>query len=99
MKHLNIEPLIEAVKNIELQQVKNLLQSDKVKTISPINPVSVEFYGGNGPASALVKSVSLNEKEEVVVEVWDEYFGGSFDITPEDIYPGQLLGIFDSLSA
>jgi len=97
MKHINIEPLIQAVKNIELQEVRNLLRTNGSKKTDNQEPVSVEFYGGNGPTSGLVKSVSLNEKEEVTVEVWDDTFGGTFEITPEDIYPGQLLGIFDSL--
>ena len=100
MRHIDINPLIEAVKNIEAQEVRSLLRSrsgaDSVSVLQD-TPVAVEFYGGNGPASALVRSVRLCKDGSISVTVWDDIAGGTYEISPSDIYPGQLLGIFDNL--
>jgi hypothetical protein len=100
MKHIDINPLIEAVKNIEAQEARSLLRQRGGHVnleLSNPEPVIVEFYGGAGPASAIVRSVRLDGDDTITVEVWDDTFGGTFEIAPADIYPGHLLGIFDTI--
>ena len=97
MKHIDIKPLIDAVKNIEVQQMLDALRAYGRKCVfNPENPPVIEFYGGNGPASTDVKDVRLSaDKKTIIVEVWDNVCGGTFELAPEDIYPGHLIGIID----
>lgn len=97
MNHIDIKPLIDAVKNIESQQMQAVLKSCGGKhAFDPNCPPAVEFYGGNGPASADVKEIRLSDDgKTIIVEVWDNAYGGTFEITPDDIYPGHLVGLID----
>ena len=88
---LNIQPLIDAVKDIEKQQVCAAIGEGCSVVLSPENPAAVEYYG-NGPASATVHSVRIKDGNPVVT-VFDNYNGGTFDLYAEDLYPGQLIGI------
>lgn len=98
MKHIDIKPLIDAVKNIEFQQMRDTLKSyfKRKYAFDPDCPPAVEFYGGNGPASADVKEIRLSDDgKTIIVEVWDNAYGGTFEIKPDDIYPGHLVGLID----
>lgn len=97
MNHIDIKPLIDAVKDIESQQMQAVLKSCEGKHAFDHNrPPAVEFYGGNGPASADVKEIRLSDDgKTIIVEVWDNAYGGTFEITPDDIYPGHLVGLID----
>lgn len=97
MNHIDIKPLIDAVKNIESQQMQAVLKSyGRKHAFDPNCPPAVEFYGGNGPASADVKEIRLSDDgKTIIVEVWDNVYGGTFEITPDDIYPGHLVGLID----
>lgn len=93
MKHIDIQPLIEAVKNIEKQQVCASIGDGLGVTFNPDCPPAVEFYNGSGPASASVHSIRIEEGKPVITVYDDALDGGTYDIAAEDLYPGQLIGI------
>lgn len=100
MKHIDIQPLINAVKGIELQEARKALEAYGGScTFNPELPPSVEYYGGAGPASASVRRISFGpegpEGKDIVIEVLDDTDGGTFEISPSDLYPGSLLAIVD----
>lgn len=90
---LNIQPLIDAVKNIEKQQVCAAIGEGCSVVLSTENPWQVEYYGF-GPASATVHSVRIQDGNPIVT-VFDKYNGGTFDLNAEELYPGQLIGILN----
>lgn len=92
-KILNIQPLIDAVKDIEKQEVCAVIGEGCSIILSPDNPVAVEYYG-NGPESATVHSIRIKDGKPVIT-VFDDVNGGTFDIEAEDLYPGQLIGILN----
>ncbi len=90
---LNIQPLIDAVKNIEKQQVCAAIGEGCSVVLSTENPATVE-YCGFCPASATVHSVRIKDGNPVVT-VFDEFNGGTVDLNAEELYPGQLIGILN----
>lgn len=97
MKHLDIRPLIDAVKNIEAQEARKALAAYGGScTFSPGNPPAVEFSRTAGPAQASVKKIRLTpDRRDIVLEVWDEEGEGTFELTPSDLYEGSLLSVVD----
>lgn len=98
MRHIDITPLIDAVKKIELQETVRLMKQNVRKKTFRTRVPSVEYYSeGSGPASADVKSIRLAGSDSVIIEVYDSDNGGTFELTPEDLYPGSLLAIIDMM--
>lgn len=90
---LNIQPLIDAVKDIEKQQVCAAIGEGCSVVLGTENPLRVE-YSDIGPASATVHSVRIQDGNPIVT-VFDSYNGGTFDLNAEELYPGQLIGILN----
>ena len=100
MKHLDIRPLIEAVKNIESQEARKALSAYGGQcTFDPENPPCAEFYGGSGPASSDVKRIRFTpDRSGIVLEVWDDSddgHGATFEVDAADLYPGSLLSVIE----
>lgn len=99
MQHINIQPLIDAVKVIEKEEAIRILKENggHIRVKKNTCPYA-EFYGGNGPSSALIKEIGLSKDEkDVIITVWDDIDGGTFELKPEDLYPGSLMGAFQML--
>lgn len=92
---LNIQPLIDAVKDIEKQQVCAAIGEGCSVVLSTDNPWRVE-YCGFVPASATVHSIRIQDGKPVVT-VFDGFNGGTFDLNAEELYPGQLIGILNAI--
>ena len=90
---LNIQPLIDAVKNIEKQQVRAAIGEGCSVVLGLENSLRVE-YSKIVPASAIVHSVRIQDGNPIVT-VFDSFNGGTFDLYADELYPGQLIGILN----
>lgn len=97
MKHLDINPLIAAVKNIELQEARTALDAYGGRcTFDSDNPPYVNHEGSCGPARSAVKQIRYSGKRrEVVVEVWDGDNGGTVNLRTSDLFPGSLQEVIE----
>jgi len=99
MKHLDINPLIQAVKDIELQETARALKlTGRRRTFKKNRAPRIEYHSeGAGPASAFVKSVRLPDPKTIVIEACNEDFESTFTVAAEDLYPGSLMAIVDAI--
>ena len=96
MQFTNVTELIKAIKNIEKADLIRALQEKNgyVSFEKRDAHVFLEFYGGNGPTSAELVSVSCIKRNDdntpnVIITVKDPD-GGQYRISPEDCYPGTI---------
>lgn len=99
MRHLDIGPLIEAVKNIEQQEARTALDAYAGRcAFDSSNPPYAEHQGPSGPARSAVKEIRYaGNGREVVVEVWDGDNGGTVNLHASDLYPGSLQDIIEHM--
>ncbi len=96
MKTTDLQPILDAVKNIEKNELINALKEhggkyDFQKEHKVV--IDIEYYDEfSGPSSATVISVQIIPNDMILLSiVGDEDFRE--DITNEDLYPGQLSAI------
>lgn len=98
MKHIDIKSLLDAVKDVEVQEARTALEAYGGRcTFDPDNRPCVEFYGGNGPASGDVSRIRFSQdRKEIILDVVDDTTDGvSFVVHASDLYPGSLLHVVD----
>lgn len=101
MNFINIDPLINAVRDIEKQEaIRILKEHDGLILVDEDDCVGVEYEDTfDGPKRTLVKKIMLNKDEtDVIIIAYDDIDGGMFKLTPEDLYPGGLASIFTSIN-
>lgn len=106
MHTTDIQPIIEAVKNIEKNDLVRALRAHGGTydfTEDP-DPVSVEFQGGNGPCSGTVLRARITENRSTgtsprlgVAIFVDDTDCDQYEVTDEDVYAGFLSGITDAM--
>ncbi len=97
MRYTDYSKQLEAIKASEKKKLIDAVrQHQGYYEFDDDNPTSVEFYGGNGPASAAVQRLVLDEDGTLSIEVCD---GNDevFDISPDDLYPGSASGIIANM--
>lgn len=107
MRTTNIEPLLEAIKNIEKEDLIAALKAhggsyhfieDDEHLLPPI-----EFYDDlKGPKAAdvngaSVESVSDSGKETIILFITDED-NEQYEIEADDLYPGMMSGITQAIT-
>lgn len=101
MNFINIDSLLSAVRNIEKQEaIRILKEHDGLILVDEDDCVGVEYEDTfDGPKRTLVKKIMLNKDEtDVIIIAYDDIDGGTFKLTPEDLYPGGLAGVFASIN-
>lgn len=101
MDFINIDPLLSAVRSIEKQEaIRILKEHDGLILVDEDDCVGVEYQDTfDGPKRTLVKKVMLNKDDtDIIIIAYDEIDGGTFKLTPEDLYPGGLASIFASIN-
>ena len=106
MHATDIQPIIEAVKNIEKNDLIRALRAHGGTydfTEDP-DPVSVEFQGGDGPCSGTVLRARLTERPGTgasrrtgVAILVDDTDCDQYEVTDGDVYAGFLSGITDAM--
>ena len=92
MKTTDLQPILDAVRNIETKELATALRKHKDGyTFS--GDFSIEFYDEfKGPMSGTVEKVSIKEKNDVpiiVITVTDDNYN-TYDIDSDNVYPGHL---------
>ena len=114
-----ISPLIDVLKNLEKQELIEVLREKAevedvnvggTKTVKyvykfpePTLFPCIEFYGGNGPASAEVTKVEITIRPgdgsaSIDIHVWDIVNGPIYKVSPEDVYVGFLSVLTDAIN-
>ena len=97
MKTVNIQPIIDAVRNIERSELSHALKlhggsCDLEKTVP--DPVSVEYWDEHdGPTSGTVTRVKLDPN----ITLTDNRYCETVEIDDDCIYPGSLSAITAAL--
>lgn len=93
MKTADLQPILDAVRNIEKRELANALKQHGGKydfEEDPANPCCVEFYNEmNGPNSGIVQNVKLDEDGNITLTITDNQCE-SYEIKDSDVYPGCL---------
>ena len=97
MYYANIQPILEAVKNIEKQDLRRALESHGGSfSFEDTDPCPVEFYDDfHGPTAGNVISAHLKD-DKIILNIEDED-SNIYDIEVDDLYPGMMSGITDRL--
>lgn len=101
MKTVNIQPIIDAVRNIERSELSHALKlhggsCDLEKTVP--DPVSVEYWDEHdGPTSGTVMRVKLDPNSGIVITLTDSRYCETVEIDDTYIYPGSLSAITAAL--
>ena len=92
---VNVTPLVSAVKGIELQEIRNLLRekggSFEFDGDCPPSVDHTHFSGAKTSDVASIRTEKGNPK--VILTIWDNYTGGTTEITSDDLYAGELISL------
>lgn len=99
MKTADLQPILDAVRNIEKKELVNALRQHGGKYNFEEEPAGqqnlccVEFYNEmNGPNSGIVQNVKLDEDGNITLTITDNQ-SESYEIKDSDVYPGCLSAV------
>jgi hypothetical protein len=92
---VNVNPLVSAVKGIELQEIRNLLKEKGGSfEFDDLCPPSVDHLHFSGARTSDVASIRIEKgNPKVILTIWDNYHGGYNEITSDDLYAGELISL------
>ncbi len=96
MRHTNPFYVLKAVLRMQENELKEALAKWKGSFFFPSDTGPWVEYYGNGPASAQVQSLRVDDSGNVTIDVRDDR-GISFEISPEDLYPGAACTILENM--
>ena len=98
MKHMDINPLIEAVKEIETQEAARILKvCGRRKSFKENKAPTVDYRDVNGTAAtARVKSIRVTGGNHIVISVTGTG-EETEDVEASRLYPGSLMRIVDAI--
>lgn len=102
MKTINLQPVLDAIRNIEKNELIAALKTHggrfDFEKRKPNEPFSIEYYDEyEGPCSATVLRAEHNPNTNKVILTLTDKYRNSYDISDEDVYPGHLSVIIDNL--
>ncbi len=102
MKTIDLQPILDAVHNIEKNELIQALTahggSFDFEKEQPDSLIGIEYYDEfGGPSSADVCKVEYNPNNNAIVITVTDDESNTFDINDEDVYPGHLSVITDAL--
>ena len=92
---VNVTPLVSAVKGIELQEIRNLLKENGGSFEFDKNcPPSVDHSHFSGAKTSDVASIRIEKgNPKAILTIWNNYTGGTYDISSDDLYAGELISL------
>lgn len=102
MKTVDLQPILDAVRNIEKNELIQALATHggefDFQKEKPDYPVGLEYYDEfKGPASGDICKVAYNQNSNAIVITLTDDDSNTYDISDDDVYPGQLSVITNSL--
>ena len=93
MKTADLQPILDAVRNIEKKELANALRQHGGKYDFEEEPCCVEFYNEmSGPNSGIVQNVKLDKDGNITLTITDNK-SESYEIKDSDVYPGYLSAV------
>lgn len=102
MKTVDLQPILDAVKNIEKNELIQALKDHggefDFQKGKPDYPVGLEYYDEfKGPASGDILKVVYNPNANAIVITLTDDDSNTYDISGDDVYPGHLSVITNAL--